>query len=155
MKTCTQCGNKVPATTEFFHKDSSKSCGLAPSCKTCKVAKTIAWARRNPERARETNRRNRAKHGHTYELRKLYGIDSEIYHAMLNTQGGVCAICSAPPTKKRLAVDHDHKTGKNRGLLCAMCNHALERMESIPDWHEKAIAYLVKYEIAKREKEFK
>lgn len=82
----------------------------------------------------------------------------EQYDAILESQGGVCAICGAPPQdnkKRRLAVDHCHATGKNRGLLCGQCNPALERMENIPDWHEKAINYLTKFALGKMEKEFK
>jgi hypothetical protein len=148
MKTCTQCGETKPATTEFFHSDKSKSSGLAPSCKVCKVAKTTDWMRRNPDKVRESNRRNRAKMGRTYDLRKHYGITAEIYDAMFNAQGGVCAICKEPPRgdgRLRLAVDHDHKTLRNRGLLCTMCNHAVERLENDPDWGTKALNYLARY----------
>ena len=44
------------------------------------------------------------------------------YDAMLAAQGGVCAICGNPPKTRRLHIDHDHKTGKVRGLLCFQCN---------------------------------
>jgi len=44
---------------------------------------------------------------------------------MLQVQGGVCAICGNPPKTRRLDVDHDHKTGVIRGLLCFTCNHHL------------------------------
>lgn len=44
---------------------------------------------------------------------------------MLELQGGVCAICKKPPKKKRLEVDHDHRSGIVRGLLCWKCNHLL------------------------------
>jgi hypothetical protein len=70
------------------------------------------------------------------------------HDAILNAQGGVCAICSAPPKdekKLRLAVDHCHKSDRNRGLLCTMCNHALERIENDPDWGNKALNYLARF----------
>jgi len=45
---------------------------------------------------------------------------------MLEAQHGLCAICLRPPKEgKRLAVDHNHKTGKVRGLLCWFCNKRL------------------------------
>jgi recombination endonuclease VII len=44
------------------------------------------------------------------------------YAAMLAAQGGVCAICGNPPKTRRLHIDHDHRTGKIRGLLCFTCN---------------------------------
>lgn len=60
---------------------------------------------------------------------------------MKNSQGGVCAICECPD-KKRLSVDHDHQTGKIRGLLCANCNLALGNFKDDPDRLAKAIVYL-------------
>lgn len=57
------------------------------------------------------------------EYKKKYGISLEEYEILLNSQNGVCAICgNLNKTDKRLAVDHDHKTGKVRGLLCSSCN---------------------------------
>jgi len=47
------------------------------------------------------------------------------YDALLAFQGGVCGICQNPPKRIRLSVDHDHKTGEIRGLLCAWCNRKI------------------------------
>lgn len=55
-------------------------------------------------------------------LRRTYGITSRQYAQMLKVQRGRCAICSAKPKQRRLHVDHDHKTGVVRGLLCYYCN---------------------------------
>lgn len=62
---------------------------------------------------------------HDSAIVKTYGIDGSDYDALLALQGGKCAICRTKPKKKRLAIDHDHGTGKNRGLLCGRCNHDL------------------------------
>lgn len=62
---------------------------------------------------------------HSKRIEKTYGLDREAYDALLKLQGGRCAICRARPKSKRLAVDHDHKTGVVRGLLCSRCNHDL------------------------------
>jgi hypothetical protein len=66
---------------------------------------------------------------HSGRLEKIYGITRDEYLALLEAQGGVCFICGQSPRSKRLAVDHDHKTGDVRGLLCADvergCNHAV------------------------------
>lgn len=56
---------------------------------------------------------------------KVYGVEGSEYDRLLVLQGGKCAICRTKPKKKRLAIDHDHKTGANRGLLCGRCNHDL------------------------------
>jgi hypothetical protein len=59
-------------------------------------------------------------------LQRTYGITTAEYEAILEHQGGVCAICRKPPKKKRLAVDHDHRTSLVRGLLCTPgCNYKL------------------------------
>lgn len=57
-----------------------------------------------------------------HHLMYTYGITPEKYEAILASQGGVCAICRKPASNQRLSVDHDHKTGKVRGLLCRRCN---------------------------------
>lgn len=56
-------------------------------------------------------------------LKKTYHITPAIYQEMLDYNDGGCHICSRKPkTGKNLNVDHDHKTGENRGLLCFFCN---------------------------------
>ena len=51
------------------------------------------------------------------------------YDQMLSEQDGVCALCHKPdPTGRRLSVDHDHDTGRVRGLLCIRCNNALRTL---------------------------
>lgn len=58
-------------------------------------------------------------------LRAKYGMTPQDYTALLTAQDGKCAICKRPPGKRRLHVDHDHKTGEIRGLLCFRCNFGL------------------------------
>lgn len=67
--------------------------------------------------------------GRERALKAKYGITVADYDAMLAKQNGVCAICKFPPKRRRLAVDHNHKTGKVRGLLCWRCNYALGVLE--------------------------
>jgi hypothetical protein len=62
---------------------------------------------------------------HEAMVAKTYGLTGNDYGALLERQGGRCAICRARPKSKRLAVDHDHATGAVRGLLCSRCNHDL------------------------------
>jgi hypothetical protein len=67
-----------------------------------------------------------------------YGVTLPMWDAMLATQNGLCAICGEkPPTD----IDHDHVTGKVRGLLCSYCNHRLHAIEN-RGWLQKAEVYL-------------
>jgi hypothetical protein len=60
---------------------------------------------------------------HAAAIAKTYGLTGDDYEALLKRQGGGCAVCGGRPKSKRLAVDHDHKTGAVRGLLCSRHNH--------------------------------
>lgn len=63
-----------------------------------------------------------------WNLARRYRITIEDYERLLESQGGVCAICKTPPRSYRLAVDHCHDSGAVRGLLCVSCNSKLEWM---------------------------
>ena len=67
---------------------------------------------------------------------RKYGITLTQYEDMLQQQEGKCAICNTAPKKRRLAVDHNHKTGELRQLLCIRCNHAIGVLEHdlLPVW---------------------
>ncbi|RLD97123.1 MAG: endonuclease VII [Aquificota bacterium] len=78
-----------------------------------------------------------------YNLRRRYGIGIEDYDKMLKKQGGKCAICGIRPKPgKHLDVDHNHKTGRVRGILCRYCNSKL--LKHLRDNKVRA-AGLVKY----------
>jgi len=77
------------------------------------------------------------------------GCTAEQYQSLLDTQGGRCAICGVPEghrscrgKKCRLAIDHDHRTGEIRGLLCNNCNRALGRFKDSIAILESALRYL-------------
>ena len=69
------------------------------------------------------NRQRRQRHN--THLKKTYGITIQEYDQMLENQGGKCAICGGGTSKRHLQLDHDHKTGEPRGLLCGNCNRKL------------------------------
>ena len=81
-------------------------------------------------------------------IQKLYNLSKEGYEKILSEQNGVCYICERSPDKIRprrnLAVDHDHKTGRIRGLLCYRCNHVLlgRILRDDPVLLERALIYL-------------
>lgn len=80
-------------------------------------------------------------------LKSTYGITPEQFDALLASQGGVCAICGKlPPAIKgapgQWNVDHCHKTGAVRGILCSPCNIGIGQLGDDPDRLRVAIAYL-------------
>lgn len=77
------------------------------------------------------------------ELRRRYGITPADYDRLLSAQGNCCAICKGPPTKSYRAfdVDHDHETGRVRGLLCRRCNIGISYFED-GSFRENAVVYL-------------
>jgi hypothetical protein len=84
-----------------------------------------------------------------YEVssKRLYGLSPEGYLLLLAQQNGVCAICEMPcRSRRRLSVDHDHVTGKIRGLLCTRCNMALGQFDDNSDHLAKAFCYLRAHE---------
>jgi hypothetical protein len=84
-----------------------------------------------------------AQGGREKHLRREYGISQASYDDLLRSQGGVCAICHQPESRPQpLSVDHDHATGRVRGLLCDNCNIAIGKMGDEPNRLRAAATYL-------------
>lgn len=77
-------------------------------------------------------------------LKQKFGINRDQYEVMLKQQDGVCAICKEPEVvpNRSLSVDHDHVTGKVRGLLCSNCNPGIGKFKEKIELLEKAVEYL-------------
>jgi hypothetical protein len=101
-------------------------------CNACDHARRNA---NNPDRRIASSR--------AYGLRAK-GTNAEQYCELSHEQGGRCAICRRKPGKRRLAVDHCHKTGQIRGLLCGRCNIGLGHFKDSPKRLRAAIAYLAR-----------
>lgn len=91
------------------------------------------WHKLNPERDKHC------------KLLRIYGITLEEYNTLHDKQHGLCAICHNPAKHSSLHVDHDHKTGKVRGLLCHFCNHGLGNFRDNRQYMTNALRYLEKY----------
>lgn len=80
-------------------------------------------------------------------LRKKYGISADDYDKLFAQQGNVCAICGGTESKGygAMHVDHNHKTGGIRGILCQACNVTLGKMQDSPELLRKAADYLEKH----------
>lgn len=81
---------------------------------------------------------------HRARVAKVYGIEPEDYDRLYAAQGGRCAICRRATGKtRRLSVDHDHISGRVRGLLCKPCNQMLGHARDDVDFFYRAMRYLI------------
>jgi len=107
--------------------------------------KGLAWQRANPEKTCAYTARWRERNPQKVlnaKLRAAYGISSEIFRALEIAQQGECLICGSKPAKGRLNVDHNHDTGKVRGLLCNTCNRGMGYLRDDPVLLRQAALYL-------------
>ena len=98
------------------------------------------YLERNPEARKETIRKSKYTH-----IKRVYGLSKEQFYEMMKNQNDCCAICFARKEEqhyKTLSIDHCHKTGKVRGLLCSNCNTALGLFKDNKDSIQRAIQYL-------------
>lgn len=105
---------------EEFYKRNNRKLGVHSRCKVCIKANFKKYiANRSPSKPKTQSQYKDSN------LRR-YGLNLEKFNAMLEKQGGSCKVCYGPSMGKgTYHVDHDHKTGKVRGLLCHKCNVAL------------------------------
>jgi hypothetical protein len=107
-----------------------------------------AYRQRNPDRVKKLKRDEYLRNKDRYRsntLLKMYGITLIQYNAILEAQGGVCAICKKEcHTGRNLAVDHCHTTNKVRGLLCGHCNQAVGKFQDDPDLMVAAAQYIIR-----------
>lgn len=107
------------------------------------VARTKKWKQENPEKHKAQHNRRCKKRRADWYLENKYGISRAQHDAVFKAQGFVCAICKtdAPP-KDTWNTDHDHMTGKVRGLLCSNCNWMLGHARDDTGFLANAISYL-------------
>lgn len=132
MKYCNSCKTERPL--DSFGSDKSRKDGKSIYCLQCRaeLARTARYAK--PER------------GRSYSRYRRYGITKEEYDRLNAEQGGLCAICGTDTPGRNhstLYIDHDHTTGKVRGLLCCDCNLLLGYAKDNIQIMETAIKYLV------------
>lgn len=151
---CDICGRPIPAGS----RGPTKRCSL-PCWQEARRRRERASYAADPQRFITTVKRYGERHPDRLHLRSLnrvkpdpeisrrsqlrtrYGLTVDQYDAMLEAQGGLCALCDSPPQVRRLSVDHDHLTGAVRGLLCGRCNLALAFFED-QDLFDAATDYL-------------
>lgn len=130
LKKCSKCKQLYPALPKFFYRHRNRRDGLDPWCKECK--------------------KDYDKKHHKI---KKFNITLKQYKKLLNTQKGQCLICGRDfdniyrnPKQNHIyytpRIDHDHRTGKVRGILCHHCNIALGSFNENPLILVRAIKYL-------------
>ncbi len=107
-KYCPSCQQVLPLTS--FVRNRSAPSGFGSYCRPCQAEKSAASLKRVHGSARH------------YHLRRRYGLGADEVLSRLEAQGSSCLICRRPITAKTAHIDHDHVTGKVRGILCFRCN---------------------------------
>ena len=152
-KPCRTCGN-----TERYISGNKPCvvCARKNSQKRNKTGKTKEWVQKEKGRVNAYN--NKRYHSLSEEQKqaqnrrmhiRTYGIQPEDYDRMLTEQNGVCACCGGKetnPKKKHLSIDHCHKTGEVRSLLCDRCNRGIGALNDDLDILRKAVVYLERYQ---------
>lgn len=122
---CPECELDLPLNNEHFARDRNRLRGFTYQCKACK----------------KKYEKKRGPIAHAKRRLKKHGISHEEYKAMEVSQDGRCAICGRAPSTT-FHIDHCHKTGMVRGLLCSACNVGLGHFEDNPITLQAAIDYL-------------
>jgi hypothetical protein len=131
-KTCADCDRMLPV--DQFGKNKRTRDGLTTYCREC----------HNVRGRKSLEANGGARH---YHLFRRYGIDAAEVDAMIEAQKGKCAACRE---RKAEHVDHDHDTGKVRGILCFTCNVALGNVGDDPGRLMALIGYLAAHGVAPR-----
>ena len=141
MRTCNIC-NQTKSLSEFYQTiRNGEPYGYHGKCKSCYVKKQ--QEKYDPIKKRDEN------------LKRVYGIGIEEYNTLLEQQNHRCVICESTDPKGRKSgrgggvdvfyVDHDHNTGKVRGLLCNVCNRTMGYVGENSGVLEEMIKYLQKH----------
>lgn len=130
-RTCSRC--KIQKDGREFGKRRRSHDGLFEYCKVCsREIRAVAYGQKLPEEIFAAN------------LQKLHRISVDEYYRMWASQGGKCRLCAdhlKETAKRKPPLDHCHKTGKIRGILCFRCNSLLGAIE-MPGFVEAAQDYL-------------
>ena len=131
---CTLCNTEKPEDCFTLVPESKGRNGRHSHCRPCRVKYQADYVKRNPEVVKQTKRG-------TY-YRTAYGITLGEYEKLNALRSGKCWICGRPGIKRGLNIDHDHRTGLVRGLLCHQCNRGLRWFRDNPADLRSAAEYL-------------
>jgi hypothetical protein len=133
VKICSICKEEKPLDEFWFNKKENR---YRSYCKKCGTKLSKEWYKNHPKQ--------RKIHSRKQQLIQKYGINYDIYNEMFEKQKGCCSICGKHESglNRILFVDHDHKTGEVRGLLCQKCNFLLSQAEDNINILKNAIRYV-------------
>lgn len=150
MKTCIVC--KKEKQLKYFTKSCNRKNGIRNHCRDCHNLYSKNYYKNNKEKAKESRlnwRKNNPEKTSIIRMKSYYkstfNISFNEVQNMKIKQGGKCAICEIIP-KRRLVLDHNHKTNKLRKLLCDKCNSILGYSNENKNILNNCIKYLEKYE---------
>jgi hypothetical protein len=133
-KLCPSCKERKPANLAYFGHRKDGHNGLSVRCRTC-------WATVNAEKTKKFRRR-RPDYIHLKKRKALedkYGLPYGTLDRIEEEQKGRCKICRL---ERKLHADHDHETGKFRGMICHKCNSILGYVGDNPHFLRRAALYL-------------
>jgi hypothetical protein len=134
---------QTPEERKAAHRESSRRYRESHRQQSNEVSQK--WNEAHKERKLETNRKWRENHREQERVRnrEYYRANqAQLKAKLLAKQGSVCAICGGNRGKNALDLDHNHTTGKIRGLLCRPCNLGLGHFADTPEWLRKAADYI-------------
>jgi len=139
LKTCSACGETKPSTE--YYRDTAKKDGICSTCVPCAQQRALKHY--------QENREHKLELGYRQYVKRTYGLSPDDVAALIKKQNGKCAICgtedSGSARAKRFVIDHCHKTGKNRAMLCFTCNSALGLAKDSSELLRKMADYLDKH----------
>lgn len=138
IKTCSMCKEDKPLTSYRSRGGKMKHL-LKSRCNDCLGSEYKRWSKANPETIREY----RAKDKWTLKKRcKRHGISETEFWSIYEEQDGTCPVCDKAVEAEDSAIDHNHNTGKVRGILCKPCNRGIGLLGDNPKTMIRAAAYL-------------
>lgn len=146
MKQCRRC--EIIKPEGEFSKRTASPDGLNYICKQC-VIEVRAEKKERERRHKVYQDALKADARKDANLQRHYGMSLEDYHTRLSEQGDRCAICGRDQEGfvRAFAVDHDHVTGRVRGILCPDCNRGLGGFQDNPNLLRRAADYLERKEL--------
>lgn len=155
-----------PEARKAYNREYQQKHYRTPEFRAKRDRQISEWQRTHREASRAISARYRAAHPDRIEayqrserfkevqwkayLKRCYGITPEQYYDLRNKQDGRCALCTNPfdplqpngKPSKGTHIDHDHRTGKIRGMLCGKCNRGIGMFNEDVGLLRKAIEYL-------------